>query len=95
MIDHINGKPDDNRIENLRLATNSQNQQNKRYCGKASGFKGVYVTGPRFTDAKRYQAMIMVNRRAIFLGLHPTAELAHAAYAAAARKYFGDFARVA
>ena len=48
-IDHINGEPLDNRIENLRLVTNSQNQQNKsHYRGKP--VKGVHFhkTGMRF-----------------------------------------------
>lgn len=39
-IDHINGNRRDNRIENLRIVTNSQNQQNKtHYRGKP--IKGV------------------------------------------------------
>jgi hypothetical protein len=29
LIDHINGKRDDNRIENLRLATHKQNNENQ------------------------------------------------------------------
>lgn len=43
--------------------------------------------------AGKYQAQIKVNYRSIYLGLFPTARAAHAAYIAAARKYFGEFAR--
>lgn len=41
-IDHINGVPDDNRIDNLRLATSKQNQENvKLRVDNASGCRGV------------------------------------------------------
>jgi hypothetical protein len=42
-LDHVNGKPDDNRIDNLRLATRSQNVMNgKLRSDNTSGFKGVH-----------------------------------------------------
>jgi hypothetical protein len=42
-IDHINGDPLDNRKENLRICTRSQNCQNKQVrADSASGYKGVY-----------------------------------------------------
>lgn len=93
MLDHRNTNTANNKFENLREATNAQNQQNRRFRGNATGFKGVYRTGPRFTDAKRFQAMIMVAGKSTFLGLFPNPEQAAAAYAAAAAKHFGEFAR--
>ncbi len=42
-IDHINGDPADNRLCNLRLATSSQNNQNRRLSTRnKSGAKGVF-----------------------------------------------------
>ena len=42
-IDHINGDKADNRIVNLREATNEENNRNKNaYTNNTSGFKGVY-----------------------------------------------------
>lgn len=41
-IDHINGIPDDNRIENLRDVTRSVNMRNRRMCSRnTSGYNGV------------------------------------------------------
>jgi hypothetical protein len=85
-VDHVNGNGLDNRRENLRLATHSQNMANKPGWG-ASGFKGVYAE-PR----GRWRSRIMVEGRRVGLGMYPTAEEAAKAYDAAAREYFGEFA---
>ena len=81
-IDHINGAPDDNRIENLREATNSANQQNRR---KARGDNKLGVLGVR-RSGKRFQAEIRIDGKASHLGTYPTAQAAHAAYLTAKRE---------
>ncbi len=94
-IDHCNVNTLDNRVNNLREATRSQNKANRRVLKtNRTGLKGVEDTG-RLSAAKRYRARIMVNGKTTNLGYFTTPELAHVAYAKAAVKYFGEFARSA
>lgn len=87
-IDHIDGNPANNKISNLRLATKQQNGRNRRAMSR-SGLKGVSL------DKRRglWRARIKVAEKHMWLGYHPTKEAAAEAYAVAARKYFGEFAR--
>jgi hypothetical protein len=88
-IDHVNGVKADNRIENLREATKSQNGAN---TGKprtnTSGHKGVCWN----KNAKKWQANIRVNNAQTYLGLFTNIDDAVAARQAAELKYQGDFA---
>jgi hypothetical protein len=87
-IDHKNGQPDDNRIENLRPATQSLNNANaKRRRDNTSGFKGV----SRHQDGK-WLAQIQAAGRNRYIGLFASPEDAHAAYMSAAKEVFGEFA---
>jgi hypothetical protein len=90
-IDHINMIKNDNRIQNLRLATQSQNQGNitKRVDNK-SGYKGVSWS----KGCKKWLAQITLNGKAFNLGVYETKEKAYAAYCEAAVKNRGEFARV-
>jgi hypothetical protein len=86
-IDHINGNRLDNRRENLRYATRSQNMQNK-VSRNWLGLKGVRSrSGGRY-----YEALFMVGRKQISLGKFKTAQEAHAAYMKRAQETFGEFA---
>ena len=87
-IDHINGDPFDNRLNNLRLATRQQNSFNQRGKGR-SGLKGA-----TFSPAHgKWRSEIRAGRVRKFLGHFDSAEAAHAAYCAAAPFMHGDFAR--
>ena len=75
-IDHINGVRHDNRIENLRIVTNQENQ----FCRRR--VKGC------FWDATqdKYRAKITVNGKAIYLGYFDSEQEARRVYRAAKRR---------
>lgn len=90
-IDHKNGCPDDNRIENLRKAHRWQNRANQKVrADSASGVKGVDQT-----KSLKWCATIRRHGKAHYLGRFATREAAHAAYMSAAERLFGEFARSA
>jgi hypothetical protein len=89
-IDHKDGDSTNNKIENLRAATQSQNMANSvMKSSNTSGYKGVTFR----KDTKKWASAIMVNGKHISLGSHKTKEDAHAAYVLGAKKYFGEFSR--
>lgn len=93
-IDHIDGNPSNNAIANLRLATSSQQKQNRRVqSNNRSGLKGAYYHACH--KGKKWRSQIKVGNRLIFLGYFHTPEEAHEAYCQAAKEHFGQFARVA
>lgn len=78
-IDHINGKKDDNRIENLRGVTRAENEWNKpaNKCN-SSGYRGV-TWDP---DYQQWRARVSIDGRNVHLGRFNTAEEANCAYVA-------------
>jgi len=77
LVDHINQIKNDNRIENLREATHTENHLNtKKHSDNNSGYKGVSWN----KNHQKWQARICVDKKQIWLGLHPTPELAYEAY---------------
>jgi hypothetical protein len=85
-VDHINGDGLDNRRENLRVCTNSQNSQNMKPRDGAT--KGLYFHKKNL----KWCAQIMQDRVKYHLGSFDTKEAAQARYDEEAIKRFGNFA---
>lgn len=86
-IDHINGVPGDNRLENLRQATRAENCKNLKVSSRSTtGVKGVSRCGSRF------QVTIRFGGKRKNLGLFDTIEEGDAAYKRAAELHHGEFA---
>lgn len=83
-IDHINGIRDDNRIENLRDLTPSQNQQNRRSHSKCnkSGYLGVSWA----KNEKKWRSSIHFNGKLKHIGYFHDPKEAHEAYLEMKRK---------
>lgn len=84
-VDHENRNSRDNRIENLRDATNGQNQQNRIPPRGGVSFDKRKADRP-------WRARIMVNERSISLGYYDTWELANEEYQRAKLVYHPFFA---
>lgn len=91
MVDHINGNGLDNRRENLRLATKSQNMMNRdKTRVNKSGYKGVHFE--LFTN--RWKAQIKVGKKNVNLGRFDSPKEAAIAYNKACKIYHGEFANL-
>lgn len=90
-VDHINHDRTDNRRENLRICTRSENNASSRSGGgKYSKFRGVSFAKAK----KRWFAQISEGGKSKRLGYFATEEESAKAYDKAARKKWGEFARL-
>ncbi|ESZ60498.1 HNH endonuclease [Mesorhizobium sp. C120A] len=86
-IDHANCDKLDNRISNLRPASNNQNMFNRPGFSKIGRLKGV-----NRKRSGRWGAEVVADGVRHYLGTYDTEEEAHATYTAAARELHGSFA---
>jgi len=82
-LDHINGDRRDNRMINLREATRTQNNANRKY----HKLKGVTKQGRH----NSWMARLEHNRKRYYFGSFSTPEEAHVAYLKGAEEIFGEY----
>jgi len=89
-IDHKNLTHNDNRWDNLREATRTQNLANSgKRPSNTSGLKGVSKTG------RKWRANMSIDDRQVYLGSFDCKAAAHFAYIVASHSRHGEFARSA
>lgn len=83
-IDHINGMTDDNRIDNIRAVSHTENAKNRRmYKNNKSGIMGVAWAG----KAKKWWSQIRLSGKTKSLGYHKDFFEACCARKSAEKKY--------
>lgn len=88
-IDHIDGDPLNNKIENLREVTNIQNQFNRKISSRnKSGVKGISLS-----RSNKFVVRVSVNQKDKYIGSFKDLELAELVAQMAREKYHGEFAR--
>lgn len=86
-IDHINGNGLDNRRENLRVCSHSQNLMNRgKNSVNSTGYKGVYRA-----SKNKWRAIITCDYKEYYLGTFNTPEEAYRAYCEAGKRLHGEF----
>jgi hypothetical protein len=89
IVDHIDNNRLNNKIENLRAVTCSQNLQNAKLSkSNTTGIKGVVWE----KDRKYWKAQIMVNGKQIRIGKLKSLELAELVVQELRNKYHGEYA---
>jgi hypothetical protein len=97
VVDHIDGNGLNNQKDNLRICTNRQNCKNRRINkNNKSGYCGVDLDKNLYDKGYKnyWRVRIRVKDRESYIGHFNTKKKAALAYNEAAKKYFGDFARL-
>ena len=90
-IDHINGIPGDNRLDNLREATHAENLRNTKIrTDNSSGVKGVYWS----KKDQSWYSQIAIGGKITHLGYRKTKEEAIAQRQAAEVRIHGEYRRM-
>lgn len=88
-VDHINGDRLDNQRANLRPASHTENNRNRRrHKNNKCGYKGVCAS------KGKWRATIHLGRKQIHLGVYKHPLIAAVAYNAAAIALYGPFAQL-
>jgi len=90
MIDHIDGDSLNNKLENLREATRSQNAQNSKIAkNNTSGHKGVSW----HKKTGKWAVKVRLKGKHIYLGVYKNLEDAIKVAIEARKKFHGEFGR--
>ena len=84
-VDHIDRNIQNNKLENLRWCSRTQNCNNVIRKKQQSGFSGVYIC------RQKYHARIVINGKKTHLGSFETPEEAHEAYKKKKNEIAGGF----
>jgi hypothetical protein len=87
-VDHINNNKKDNRLENLRFVSSSENSMNRKISNRnTSGIKGITF----YKKYNKYRVRITINNKEKFIGYYKTLEEATIARKKTANELFGEF----
>lgn len=86
LIDHIDGNPQNNRIENLRACSRDENARNNGGWAKRPGLRGIYQR-----ENGRWTAAIRIDGRLQNLGTYESKEEAKAVRLEAQKRVYGAF----
>lgn len=89
-VDHVNGDPNDNRIENLRAATAAENARNRKIrANSGTGVKNVHYDRRK----RKYVVRLKVDGKNRRFGMYAALEDAATVARVLRERHHGEFAR--